>query len=261
MVVATQLELERYQMTQPSTPKKVAICLSGLVRTYRETYQNFIDNLITPNKEHQIDVFISTWPIELSNNSMERTRRLAWYGESTPPFPESPIDYNDLQTKYRPAVIQIERPAVFTTDWYHDTPGVNIQSLMSMTYKIYACDLLRRQHELAFGFTYDAVIRARFDCLMPFPIVVDSYDLSVITAPNMMQRQIYPDRDWLNDKFAIGNSHVVKTYSDWYLNFSNMVVSGVPVQPETLLAEHLIRAGVKYNRFNCEMDIVRPSGY
>jgi hypothetical protein len=241
---------------------KIAICLSGLVRTYRETYENFKEALINPNLGHEIDIFISTWPIEFSNNSLERTRRLSWYGEQAIPFPENPIDYTDLITKYNPTSINVEKPITFKADWFTPTAGVNIQSMLSMAYKIYACDCLRRQYEQAHGFEYDVVMRARFDCLFPISIKIDDkFDLSVITTPSMMQPRFIVDWDWLNDKFAVGTRSIMSTYSDWYLNLEALVMRGVPIQPETLLAAHLKEAGIGYTPWGSEMEMVRPAGY
>ncbi len=143
-------------MIHCSRPKRIAVCFSGLMRTYRQTYQNFVDTILEANKENIVDVFISTWPTELSNNSMERMRRLSWYGEGIKPFEEEIIDFSDIYDKYKPKAIQIESPIIFPSEWYTPTPGVHIQSLLSMTYKIYTCDLLRRQYETVMGFKYDA---------------------------------------------------------------------------------------------------------
>jgi hypothetical protein len=242
--------------------RRIAICISGLVRTYRETFQNFQDSILIPNQNSKIDVFISTWPIEQSNNSTERSRRLAWYGSSSPPFPENIIDYNDLKTKYNPVSMNIDTPIIFKTDWCPPNPGLNVQSLLSMVYKIYACDLLRRQYEEVMGFKYDAVIRTRFDCLAPRKFVIDDdFDLSVITAPSMEQPRMYPELDWLNDKFAIGNAEIMTMYSNWYQNFVPMILRGVPLQPETMLAAHLTEAGIRYVPFGTEMPLVRPAGF
>lgn len=238
---------------------RVAVCLSGLVRTYRETYQNFLANLVEPNRDHQIDVFISTWPTEHSNNSMERTRRLSWYGDGAPPFPENALDYHDLQEKYRPQVLHVEAPKEFVVPWYIPTPGLHIQSIMCMMYKIYAADLLRRQHEQTLGFTYDVVVRCRFDTLLPFPIKFDeNFDLGVVTTPSMMQPRWHPDYDWVNDKFACGNARVMSLYSDWFTNLDNLVVNKkVPIQPEILLHQHLLDVGVQTAPWGSEMELVR----
>lgn len=237
---------------------RVAICLSGLVRTYRKTYENFCDALIKPNQHHEIDIFISTWPVEHSNNSMERTRRVAWYGDQTPPFPENPLDYHDIQAKYRPQFILIEKPKTFNVPWYVETPNCNIQSIMNMFYKIHSADLMRRQHERLEGWKYPAVIRTRFDTLIPFPIVLDEIDLSVITGPCMSELPPFEGRQWFNDKFAVGNSDNMSVYGDWYCHIENMVTKqGVPVQPETLLFHHLNAHGVKIVTWLRDIDMVR----
>lgn len=237
---------------------RIAICLSGLVRTYRQTYDNFCECLLKPNSAHHIDIFISTWTIEHSNISMERTRREAWYGLETPLFPENRIDFAHLQDLYQPISMVVDRQLVFPTPWYVPVLGVNIQSLLSMTYKIYHCDILRRNYEYLNGFSYDAVIRARFDTLFPFPIVInESFNLNVVTVPSMMQEKPYPDRDWVNDKFAVGSRNLIGVYSNWYTNFVPMILRGIPLQPETLLATHLEEANVPYAPWGSEMELIR----
>lgn len=234
---------------------RVAICLSGLVRTYRQTYDNFKTQLLDPNQHHSIDVFISTWPTDHSNNSMERTRRLAWYGASTPPFPEEPIDYYDLQEKYKPKCLAIEAPITFKVPWYVPTPGINIQSLMCMVYKIYACDLLRRSNELVCGY-YDVVIRMRFDGALPFPIIIDQLDLDSITVPSMMQERYHPDYNWTNDKFAAGNSASMTAYSNWYLHMEFLSKQAL-IQPEIMLNQHLVNHQIPIKEWGEELPLVR----
>lgn len=248
-------------MTQNSSNKRVAICLSGLVRTYRQTFENFKAYLIDCNPGYDIDIFISTWHYEMSNNSMERTRRIAWYGDNSPLFPEVFIDSCDIISKYNPVSFNRDRHILFNQDWYVETPGVNIQSLLCMTYKIMSCAKLCRAYEDTHKFRYDVVVRTRFDSILPFPIVFDSLDLSELLVPSMMQPRIYVDRDWVNDKFAVGNSDDVYNYSMWFNSFAEMVLDGVPVQPETLLSEHLKRLGIKYRTIGSEIELIRPSGY
>lgn len=249
---------------------RIAICFSGLTRTYRDTYQNFRDAIIAPNKEHDIDIFISTWSIEKSNNSMQYARQVLWYGDEAIAFDESPIDFNDIYTRYHPVSMNVEQPIIFDDSWYTKINGVHIQSLLSMIYKIYNCDKLRRNHEKTNKFKYDAVMRMRFDTIVPFAIDVNKLDLNVITTPSMMQPKLslkdflhqgvepyegFQELDWVNDKYAVGNSDIMTTYCDWHLNFKQMILGGVPLQPETLLAFHLNKYGIKYNPWGTEMAI------
>ncbi len=235
---------------------RIAICLSGLVRTYRQTYDNFRDAILAVNPQHQFDLFLSTWPTEHSNNSMERTRRIAWSGDESQPFPEENIDYLDIQAKYRPTILVVEQPREFTVPW--TAKDINVQSFLCMTYKIWHADTLRRHHELMNGWKYDLVIRTRFDTLMPFELPIpDDFDRNSLYIPSMAQIAQYPERGWCNDKFACGNSDIMTTYSNWFWQLNGLVANGTPVQPETLLKDHLTAYNIPTREWGCEMEMIR----
>jgi hypothetical protein len=240
---------------------KIAICFSGLMRTYRETYQNYVDSILKPNAHHEIDTFISTWTIEQSNNSMEWARRQAWFGDEARPFPENAINYHQIQEYYKPTALEVEKPIVFHTDWYIDTPGCHPQSLSSMWYKIMMADRLRQQYEKLMRIRYDAVIRIRFDTMMPFVLEVDKLYLDSLYIPSMMQPPLFPDLEWANDKFAVGNSELMTKYADWFNCVPALVAAGVPIQPEVLLAAHLKGQNAPYTPWGCEMELIRPAGF
>jgi len=245
-----QPESERSTLTSSSS-KRIAICYSGLVRTYRQTHQNHVDCLIGCNPQHQFETFISTWPIERSNVSMVQTR----CGHE---LAEDPIDLNDLRLKYSPVTMLVENPIDFDDSWFTPIKDTNMKSLLSMTYKIRSCDLLRRHREAMCGFKYDAVIRVRFDAMFPFELKFDDqYDFGKLLVPLMMQPRPFEEYEWVNDKFAVGDGDIMAKYSDWYLNFRSMIDNGVPAQPETLLAKHLQDSGVAYSTWGCEMDLIR----
>jgi len=240
---------------------RIAVCLSGLVRTYRETHENYINAIVKPNSHHRIDTFISTWPHEYSNVSTERLRRKAWYGDNAKPFPENPIDFNDIQQRYQPTMILVEEQRQFDVSWWPKGHGLNAQGFTSMLYKIYSCDRLRMMHEKLDGFRYDAVVRARFDTLFPVAIEIDRLNLDVVTVPSMMQPKLNPDYDWVNDKCAVANGSIMSLYSEWFLTFRKIVENGVPLQPETTLCQHLKHLGVSWHGWGSEMEIVRIRGH
>lgn len=242
---------------------RVAICLSGLVRTYRQTYDNFKQCLIDSNPDCEFDIFINTWSIEQSNNSTERTRRVAWYGEDHPLFPEDIIDYNDIRSKYAPKVIKITEPILFDIpDGLQKINAVNLQSILSMTHSIYRCHRLLADYQDDFNKQYDIIIRHRFDTLLPFPILLSSCDLSGLTVPSMMQPHIIADSEWTNDKFAIGTFDLIDIYSNWYFVMAKKIADLEPqIQPETVLCEHLKSYNIKTIELGNEFDIIRPAGY
>lgn len=238
---------------------KIAVCFSGLVRTYRDTYKNYVDYLLRPNSHHEIDTYISTWTTEHSNDSMEWTRRQAWFGDDAKPFPEEFIDHKDLHEKYDPTTLEVDQRINVDDGWAKAT--FNLRSFMLMTYKIHAADLLRRKREALTGERYDAVVRIRFDTLLPFPIEIEKLDLDVITVPNMMQPKLHPDHGWVNDKLAITKPELMTHYCDWYLHLQNIVQEGCPLQPETTLWAHLSKKDIKTNAWPCEMELVRIQGH
>ncbi len=240
---------------------RVAICLSGLVRTYRETYSNFRQCLIDCNPECMFDIFISSWGYENSNVSMERTRRLAWYGSEHPEFPEELVDFNDLFAKYRPTAITIEEMRTLDTSWYHDIPSINLPAFMSMTYKLYHADMLRRTHERLSGFQYDVVIRARFDSLFPDLFVIPQIERGTVIVPSMTQPSFTPGYEWTNDKLAVGTSADLTLYSKWYNCIPEMLEEGVPLQPEVLLRAHLDKHKIQVQETGYELELIRPAGF
>lgn len=249
---------------------RAAICLSGLVRTYRLTYQNLVDALLEPNRDWQVDFFISTWPVEHSNNSMERARRIAWTQGAAPPFPEDAIDFNDLQARYRPVAMLVEAPIEFETpSWYVKTPGLHIQSILSMMHKIQSADRLRRQHEATHKFKYDVVVRHRFDTIIPMTIKFDEVASGErLWVPSMMQARWHPDHDWCNDKFAASPGHRaiggdrMEKYCDWIDSLGWLVTKcGLPIQPEILLHAHLSIWGIKTLPLGTEFELIRIPGF
>lgn len=40
---------------------KIAIVIPGLVRTYKSVYNNFRKNVLDPNEDHQIDIYLAFW--------------------------------------------------------------------------------------------------------------------------------------------------------------------------------------------------------
>lgn len=241
---------------------RVAICLSGLVRTYRETYDNYKQCLLESNPDCEFDVFISTWSIEYSNISTERKRRIAWYGPDHPPFPENPIDYNDIYDEYRPKVFKIIDPIQFdiNPDFQLNNPA-NLQALMSMTYQVYSCKNVMFEYCLAFDRKYDCVIRHRFDTLLPFPIKISECDLSKVTVPSMMQPCVVDGAEWTNDKFAIGNLLNMRAYSDWYYDMKHNIISGAVIRPEIMLKAFLDSVHIETVTLGQEFTVVRPAGY
>jgi hypothetical protein len=190
---------------------------------------------------------------------MERTRRLSWYGEDYPAFPEEHIDYKDIYSLYAPRGITVEAMLkCYVPEDYVQTPGISMGSVMAMMHKIRSADILRRHTEAAENFEYDLVVRTRFDLIYSQPIIFESIDKAKVLVPSMTQPHILgPGHSWCNDKFAVGNSPNMLIYSDWVSSVSKMVADGVPFQPETMLYEHLKRNNVCVQELGYDLELIR----
>lgn len=210
---------------------RIAICISGLTRTYKQVYDNFVSCLINPNRHHDIDIFISTWLESDSNTSHQFKRNQKIYDSNT--------DISDLISLYNPASIEVEdKVQLGGCEKYSKRKSKTSvpAATMSMWYKIAKCDQLRRNREEAVMKKYDWVVRTRFDLIHPERIVVDELNKDRIYVPKMWNR-VFPDSgdEWINDKFAIGPSQMMRVYSDVFYEIDSAWEDGALFQPEVLL--------------------------
>lgn len=177
---------------------RVAVCISGQMRTYRKTHASLIRHVISPNAA---DVFVDTW--DVAGNTNKLTLLLppgfeialpAEYWHSQPDVmndercrfeSDLPNLFKELQhissaddvvteaeinALYAPIATRVEPfvPRYFDQllqierlkRLFPDTTGLNAAP---MFYKIHSCDQLRRTHEQRQGFIYDVVVRMRPD--------------------------------------------------------------------------------------------------
>jgi len=87
-------------------------------------------------------------------------------------------------------------------------------ALMSQYYKLYKCFQLLEDYERSAGFTYDIVIRSRFDGVLN----LNDYDIRSLDLTNDVYCEGYPD--FMNDWWAIGNRQIMEKYCKYYLNIS-----------------------------------------
>lgn len=176
-------------------PLKIAICLSGYFRLYREIYLNFHKNLYLPcARQGQTDIFISSWDELNSANSFSHKQ-----GELPSDF--GVFDREDILAKFPAKEARFEsfdaKKATFHIHTYD--PSVDLATLhpnihqdgvlfgLSMLYKRFDCNEMKRREEARTGQPYDMVIQMRPDVffLREFePLKVDGGKLSSRTICN-----------------------------------------------------------------------------
>lgn len=206
---------------------KIALCFSGEPRFIEECYPFISENLIKPNSIE--DIFIHTWySDEISGSPLYKNEISSFSGDSY-------IKKNSIERinqLYSPKKIIVDEPKRFTNtniDWgnsfekYYGGGGkeysadefkkIKINNLYSFMYSNMKSILLKKEYELANDFTYDSVIRSRFDNIMRQKITIGDFDMEHIYYQEMSQ----PDNmisDWLN----FSKSSNMDIYSSIFLN-------------------------------------------
>lgn len=241
---------------------KIALCLSGYVRTYRRCFDALKAFVLEPLNP---DVFIHTWDRESTD------------GEAT--------DIDDIRSLYRPvSTLMEDRQAVPLHCLIDDSKwsGTVMPSLWPMTYSLFMANRLKQQSELSRGFSYDVVIRCRFDLLFQQSLAAwtppfESTDPSVkslCSAPRFQGLRVDKITDgtvyanlvrargcWVSDLFAYGSSSAMDIYAAIYQHLDDLVEIAENRSAECLLADHLKGCGIKAVEHEVPFIIRRPKGY
>lgn len=194
---------------------KIALCLSGQPRSYRQGFEYHKKNLLD---HYDVDVFIHTW--------------------------KGP-DLNDLISLYKPIWFMQEEPLTQPFDiMYPNTPNAVAHPprfTVSMLYSIYKSYEMKVQYELHKKFTYDWVIKSRTDYALNVKIPFEELDKTKLYIPNC---RMVPERDFGNDQFAFGSSSVMNRRMSIYLNMQHFYDQGVQMIGEDMMRAQLHESGL-----------------
>lgn len=179
---------------------RIAACLSGHSRNYKYNYPNFpfhVDYFISsciesglPNKYTKSYVsYHSQDDIETDKINIEEINDMY-----------TPVVWEYLSDKYIPD--EMERYKGFKTQQQGHLLHIGM-----MFFRIYRANLLKLDHERTYNFTYDFVIRSRFD------IKVNQFDF------NKNYLYLVCSKGKVIDLFFGGKSHVMDAISNCYLWF------------------------------------------
>ncbi len=203
-------------MTFPLSEKnkpRTAVCLSGHLRTFRDTYRSFNRNIIEPTKA---DVFIHTWE---TINSKDPT----WWsevgdGKSYHEITENCLD--EIKNYYKPKKITIEESKDFYDDKYlkiNRESFCKLENIYSMMYSIKKSNELRKEYQSENNLEYDVVVRCRTDLEFQNKISFEDFKGGLFyTPPYLSHRQYY---NVVCDIFCYGSPDVMDTYANLIDNF------------------------------------------
>ena len=230
---------------------KVAICMSGLVRTFKSCYQSYLDNIINL---YDCDLFAF-----VSNDANIADMDLIKWNEKVVIDPDPVLDEKDyFQIKDR------------RTKFY------SIQGWLQQLWKIQKCHDLMLNYQINHNIRYDLVIRCRPDLLITRKIddltTLDTrFIYTPIWPPNFdkIVPKCYEDDyvyDYIGncsnlpDQIAIGNVPLMSIYAQRYENLYNIVHSGPSwsLCAERSLTKHLQYYNVPVKFLKLMTEIKRP---
>lgn len=215
------------RFTTPHENKKIktALCISGHLRTFEDNYKSIYTNILS---KLDCDVFIHTWDT-LGVHNRNSDVHLQYMS------PDVILD--KIQKLYNPKKVIIEKNRTFEV-----TPLMksrlldarDVSGILSMNYKIEACNNLKKQYELDNNIIYDCVIRFRGDIFMEQPLPIDNN-----FNKNYLYLSTYGSFGGACDQIAFGSSYIMDKYSSLFSNIETHLVNGAPLHPERLLQYHI----------------------
>ena len=261
---------------------KVALCLSGQLRTFEYTWKYAVENIIKPLN---CDVFIHTWsssrggigsaarfascPVGIDNtvNFLKDNKPAGWDGKLH--FVEEDFQEDGHWNVIHPHKHKVPRCAL---------------NMGHMFYSIMKSNDLRRKVEAESNIQYDVVIRSRMDHF--FINKIPSNELNEVMSDDKLiyvqregsNKHDFPSRDnhiceadmktpWVPDLFGFGSSAAMNIYGDLYNhiielgdkygitdNTAHPDTCGAigqlcwPMGPEVLLGVHLRDNNIKVKR-------------
>jgi len=226
---------------------KVALCLSGHLRSYKDSYSSLFDKIIDPLK---CDIFIHTWD-KIGFDGVRGDQSLV----------NVDVNRDELIEFYKAKDVLVEKTKAFNTSKYHNRmgPGTrNANTVISMFYGLKQCNDLKLKFESVNNFTYDVVIRARPDILIN---EFSSNEVSNSVNHDGIYFPKFGNYHGLNDQFAFGKSAHMNVYSNFYLSLDRFFNMGCLWHPESF-----VKFGIKFFRIpilrsDIKYGILRADGH
>ena len=202
---------------------RIALCLSGQMRTYKSCYSSLMKNLINPLNP---DIFIDTWSNSGISTYLNRRYNI---NKKYSIVKENEIKIEELKSLYKTNHIHIEK---FKSRYVNELNGISVpeevkkigprqyQGNLPMFYKMYKCNKMKCEYEEKYNFKYDLVIRMRPDIQLKdkLPIKFFIKNKNIFFRPSANHGKL--PAKFCTDQFGIGNSEVMDYYSNIFKNLT-----------------------------------------
>jgi len=233
--------------------KKIAMCISGYLRTFEDCYPSIYKNII---KDNDIDIFIHTYD-KIGNSS----------GWRHPIDLSKDINMDFLSSIPNIKVIEVQKwdniKYKFEKHRKFQPNITNINVIATIFYKIYMCNETRKRYEQENNIKYDLIIRMRGDQIfekkinLDFPenkILINAYPwgdedyVHHFVGDDCGEEGAKNEHEWLNDRFAVGNSKNIDYLCDLYNHFDELIANEEHVDLEHILYKHLSKGEIELEK-------------
>lgn len=231
---------------------KVALCISGLMRTAEIACPSIVHNLIEPL---QCDVFVSTWNIiGTGKHNLEATELFRQQ------LPENLVPRMFGKALKNYIIYDYEQIKPKLTQYFY-------QGLNAMFWQVQQANFLRQAYEKENNFSYDLVVRARPDVSILEPIMFPEVTKNDI-ANLIFLANVNNEYKTVCDYFALSSAENMDIYSNFYDHISVYAdmaevgairpVAGVSgIMPEQILREYLVAQGLQLVNYPVNLRVER----
>lgn len=226
---------------------RIAVCISGHLRTFERAYPTFMNNIIGQYRDN-VDVFVHTWHTLGAQGSKNNSDSSIAHIKTSSKMPQ-------IRTVIDPKMIEVEGYDVYNSLLAQmnvqaklseaDKDGLHHRNFLHYGSLLYSSNRVRQileKYEKDSNITYDMVIRLRADLEFPQRIELKNYLDGKLHVPNT--GQCYDAA--VNDQFAIGSSKDIKIYLGLFEDIIRYMNNRecYSCRPEIFLKHHLRKNGV-----------------
>ena len=179
-----------YRLTKNiKSDKRVAVCLSGQLRNYKEPFLTLVGNLFP---YAQCQIFLCT-----DDEPSEKKAEVIHY--------------------MKPKAVQFGIPSEVEEQI---SRSCRLPNVARMFYRIYACNVLRKRYEEQHGFKYDFVVRCRPDIHLLQPISFQDLRDDMLYIPQLCSLCFVQDAYvGIQDQVAIGSGELMDIYANVFVSY------------------------------------------
>lgn len=224
---------------------RIALCFSGLSRTFDECFPLLNENVISVNSDIEFDLFGY-----INIKDVSRASDGTIFEDKDINFKNYP--FVDLQLENDPVLPDLSYQKSVHTITTKPTLETNIY------YQLYGgqrSNQLRLNYENQMGFKYDFIAKVRTDMKFLSPVDLSNLEKNCIYIP------MGNDHHGLNDRFAIGDNDNMNTYFRRYDFFMrrNDDIPNYTTHAESNLKMYLTNEAVSVKRLDFSYSLRRPN--